>query len=563
MISYLKAFLTASILVLIFSIILLSLVPPVSRDALVHHLAVPKLYLQHGGIYEIPSMIFSYYPMNLDLLYMIPLYFGNDILPKFIHFGFALLTAWLIFDYLKRRLDSIYALLGAIFFLSLPIIIKLSITVYVDLGLIFFSTASLLLLLKWLGSGFNLKFLIGSGIFCGLAMGTKYNGLVAFFILTLFVPFIYSRYAQGDKPGFLKGFGQGLIFLLIALSVFSPWMIRNYHWKNNPIYPLYNNFFNPPPVVSSQNIIPSDSVDKKGDEKKSGSGIFTYRSVIYNETWWQMALVPLRIFFQGEDGNFAHFDGKLNPFLLLLPIFAFYRIKEESQYLRNEKKILLAFAVLFFLFAFFSTVMRIRYISPFIPPLVILSVFGTKNIIEIIKKFRTHTARKIGFTLLALMLTFFIVLNAAYVADQFRYVDPFPYLKSALSRDEYISKYRFEYPAMQYINNNLPPDALVLFIFIGKRGYHCNREYIPDSVDHLTNFIQLVKSSDNPQKIWLGLKKKGITHLLVQIVFLKQWDDDLFTVEEQKLLQSFFDDCLTPLYSKNGVTVFALQEKAI
>ena len=563
MISYLKAFLTALILFLIFSIILLSLVPPVSRDALVHHLAVPKLYLQHGGIYEIPSMIFSYYPMNLDLLYMIPLYFGNDIAPKFIHFGFALFTAWLVFDYLKRRLDSIYGLLGAIFFLSLPIIIKLSITVYVDLGLIFFSTASLLLLLQWLGNGFRLKFLIGSGIFCGLAMGTKYNGLVAFFILTLFVPFIYSRYAQGDKPGFLKIFGQGLIFLFIALSVFSPWMIRNYHWKNNPVYPLYNNFFNPPSVASSQNIIPLDSVNKKGDKKKSGPDLFTYRSVIYHETWWQIALVPLRIFFQGEDRNFAHFDGALNPFLLLLPIFAFYRIKEESQYLRNEKKILLAFAVLFFLFAFFSTVMRIRYISPFIPPLVILSVFGTKNIIEIIKKFRTHTARQTGFTLLALILTFFIVLNAAYVADQFRYVDPFPYLKKALSRNEYISKYRFEYPAIQYINNNLPTDALVLFIFIGKRGYHCNRKYIPDSVDHITNFIQIVKASDNPRKIWLGLKKKGITHLLVQIVFLKQWNNEIFTVEEQKLLQGFFDDCLTPLYSKNGVTVFALREKAI
>ena len=69
--------------VLILAIVILSAVPPVSKDALVHHLAVPKLYLEHGGIYEIPSMPFSYYPMNLNLLYMIPLYFGQDIIPKF------------------------------------------------------------------------------------------------------------------------------------------------------------------------------------------------------------------------------------------------------------------------------------------------------------------------------------------------------------------------------------------------------------------------------------------------------------------------------------------------
>ena len=229
MISYLKAFLTALILVLIFSIILLSLVPPVSRDALVHHLAVPKLYLQHGSIYEIPGMIFSYYPMNLDLLYMIPLYFDNDILPKFIHFAFAILTAWLIFDYLKGRLNTAFALIGILFFLSLPIIIKLSITVYVDLGLIFFSTAALLLLFKWREKEFGLKYLIYLGVFCGLAMGTKYNGLITFFLLTLFVPFISSRYGNTKDSKPLRPVGYAALSFGVTLIIFSPWMIRNYN----------------------------------------------------------------------------------------------------------------------------------------------------------------------------------------------------------------------------------------------------------------------------------------------------------------------------------------------
>ena len=117
--------LIAALALLIVAIVILSWVPPVSRDALTHHIAVPKLYLQHGGIYEIPSIVFSYYPMNLDLLYMIPLYFGNDIAPKYIHFLFALLTAVLIFYYLQKRLGSQWGLFGALFFLSLPLIVKL------------------------------------------------------------------------------------------------------------------------------------------------------------------------------------------------------------------------------------------------------------------------------------------------------------------------------------------------------------------------------------------------------------------------------------------------------
>ena len=67
--------------------IILNLTPPISRDALIHHLAVPKLWLKHGRIYEIPWADYAYYPMNINLLYAICLYFKNDIAPKFIHLG--------------------------------------------------------------------------------------------------------------------------------------------------------------------------------------------------------------------------------------------------------------------------------------------------------------------------------------------------------------------------------------------------------------------------------------------------------------------------------------------
>ena len=124
--------------VLIVGIMLTASVPPVSRDALTHHLAIPKLYLEHGGLVELPEIPFSYYPMNLDLLYVAVLSLGNDILPKYIHFMFGLLTAWLIYRYLRMRLDRIAGLIGALLWLSLPIVTRLSSEVYVDLGLGFF-----------------------------------------------------------------------------------------------------------------------------------------------------------------------------------------------------------------------------------------------------------------------------------------------------------------------------------------------------------------------------------------------------------------------------------------
>ena len=539
---YVKVSLITLLAILIVSIIILASVPPVSKDALVHHLAIPKLYLKHGGMYEIPTMPFSYFPMNLDLLYLIPLFFGNDIVPKFMHFGFALLTAWLIFNFLKQRSNTVYALLGVILFLSVPIIVKLSITVYVDLGLIFFSTASLLLLLKWIEDGFRLRFLLFSALFCGLAAGTKYNGLITLFLLTLFVPFLYSRYVPNSKPGFLKVAGYGAFFLIVALLVSSPWMIRNYLWTSNPVYPLYDYLFSPQNELNDQTI-----------------SLFAYRSMAYHETWWQIMLLPVRIFFEGQDGNPQYFDGKLNPFLLVLPMFAFYRIKDDPRALGSEKKVLLAYAILFFGIAFFSSGMRIRYISPIIPPVVILSIFGVRRMVDLVSSLKARYSRNLGFAGVFFIISFSLWLNASYIFTQYRYVDPITYLSGTVSREQYIERYRREYPVLRYINKNLHPNAKILFIDMGKRGYYCDRDYVLDMRNNRSTLYQLVKSADRPRNVGLDLRKMGITHLLMNCDIFGRWVGDSFTPEDQELLKGFFGNHARLLYFESGYGVYSLE----
>ncbi|MBW1855322.1 MAG: hypothetical protein JRJ00_11715, partial [Deltaproteobacteria bacterium] len=289
--------------------------------------------------------------------------------------------------------------------------------------------------------------------------------------------------------------------------------------------------------------------------KEVNQGIFTFRSIIYHETWWQIALLPLRVFFQGKDGNPQFFDGKLNPFLLFLPIFAFYRIREGPQVIRNEKKIMLAFVILFFGIAFFSSVLRMRYISPIIPPLVILSVFGLKNIIGIVRELHTNTTKRIGFGLVFLILTFFFTLNAYYVISQFRYVDPFNYLNGTLSRDDYMSKYRREYPVMQYVNRHLSFDAQILFVFLGKRGYYCDRKYVPGE----GKLGRLVEKSNDPKEVLSELKGIGITNLLINYDIFQKWVKNNLTKEKQEVLKQFFEEYVRLLYYKDGFGVSALR----
>ena len=53
--------LIAVIICLLVNLAILAAVPPVSRDALTHHLAVPKLYLAQGGMVEMGELL-SYRP---------------------------------------------------------------------------------------------------------------------------------------------------------------------------------------------------------------------------------------------------------------------------------------------------------------------------------------------------------------------------------------------------------------------------------------------------------------------------------------------------------------------
>lgn len=574
--SYFKIVIIILLSVFICCVILLSMVPPVSKDALTHHLVVPKLYLKHGGIYEIPDILFSYYPMNLELLYLIPLYFGNDIIPKFIHFSFALMTAGLIFFYLKKRINVLYALFGALFFLSIPVIIKLSITVYVDLGLIFFSTAAILYLCQWMESHFKIKHLLISAFWCGLALGTKYNGLITLFLLTLFVPFIYLRKAAtsvdlndgrqtnhskldipSSKPSIqLKSMGCAIVFLIVSLVVFAPWMIKNIIWTNNPVYPLYDTHFNPPDDQSYAEVIADRILEPSSYQKNLNH--YSLRRNMYNESWWQIALIPIRIFFEGQDGTPQYFDGKLNPLLFFLPFFAFFRPERDSPILRTEKKMLLVFSILFILLVFFIIDMRIRWMAPSIPPLIVLSMFGLHNIYAWIKDKFSGKVKKISSGMVSFMVIFLMGLNANYVVEQFRYVDPISYISGRVGRDDYIERFRREYPAIQFANKNLSENVRILCLFLGKRQYYSDRNMLFDE----GFLLYVLKRSKSPEEVQTRLIKRGVTHFLIRYDLFNKWQFDNFDEREKELFAEFFAAHINPLFSKNNYGLFELQERA-
>jgi 4-amino-4-deoxy-L-arabinose transferase-like glycosyltransferase len=555
--------LISALLILIFSIVILASVPPVSRDALTHHLFVPKLYLELG-FQELPWLLFSYYPMNLDLLYLIPLFFGNDIIPKYIHCSFALLTAWLIFLYLKKWLGKTYGYLGAFFFLTIPVIIKLATTVYVDLGLVFFSTAALFFMLKWTESGLKLRYVCYAAILCGLALGTKYNGLVVICILMLLLPVLgvrgslirkYSPNLAARRRITAKLLLHWIMFGIIALLVFSPWMVRNYIWVGNPLHPLYQSAFKP-----LQHLIANDggnqSVDQEANDRKTENNTnhFIIRRQIYKENGWDIILIPLRIFFQGRDDNPKYFDGRLTPLLLLLPICAFLGAKSERRELILEKLAWATFAVLYLTIAFLSVDMRIRYIAPIIPPLTILSIFGLRNIFCFqTRNLRTSSCKAIKYIIIVLVIVVWGS-QGGYIWGQFQKYQPVSYLLGTVSRSAFIESHRPEYPVIEFANRALNPDDRLLGIYIGGRGYYSDHDI--RFGDRL--FETIAQQSHSASELNYRLQERGFTHILIAKQLFNQWSAPRLDADQRKLIQMFFRSEVQLMFDRNEHALYRL-----
>ncbi len=525
--------------------VILNLTPPISRDAIIHHLAIPKLWLAHGGFYEIPWADFSYYPMNIDLLYLIPLYFKNDIVPKFIHFAFGFGTGLLIYCYLKNRLSKNWGLLGFLVFFSTPAVARLSTTAYIDLGMVFFATASILAFVRWRdGSCKDTKWLALSAVCMGLAAGSKYNALIAWFFLNLMIVFYYSR----DTEKGLPALQYGATFFAIALVVVSPWFIKNYIQAGNPIYPLFDGFFK----AFYHHAGDSGSGLAVAAKSNWTSNIFQRREVVFGESFLETFFIPIRMFFQGQDASVQYFDGVLNPILIIMVPFAFL-----TKALNRDKIFFLLFSVFFLFMAYFLTVIRIRYILPVVPFLAILSVIGIKNIVEWTGR-KSSRVRRAGLIGLFAVTIIFIAFNFLYLKNYFNEIGPVKYILNQETKDEFLSRHIGSYPAMQYINKNLPDDVRIFLMFLGRRGYYLNRPYYHEKSFGMNTISGMVKASADKQDFRAYLQSLDCTHILMRTELVNKYLRDNFP---EKTIICFLDimkEYWKPVYELNGYMIMEI-----
>lgn len=176
--------------------VVLSLAPAAARDELTSHLRL------------------------LDVLYAPWAGWGWQSAPKLIHGLYGFMTGLLLCAYLAHRLNVVYGLLGLLFYISTPVVLRLSHLAYVGLGLAYYVTASLLCLLFFIEDAKHSRWLVLAGASAGFAMATEPGGLPAFLFLGLALAYAVARSNEIERRQRLLALG---LFGFCALAVFVPW----------------------------------------------------------------------------------------------------------------------------------------------------------------------------------------------------------------------------------------------------------------------------------------------------------------------------------------------------
>lgn len=232
--------LTKTILVLLTLQIIINLVgvlgPEISFDALWYHLTLPKIFLEANKIFFIPGNLFYYstMPKLTEMYYLASLAFGPEIIAKFIHFGFGLLTLGVIYKLARKFISIEYALLAVLIFYSNLVVGWVSITAYVDLSAAFFSCISFYYFLEWVEKSKN-KNLIYSGAMAGFAISAKVVllNLIPTYLILLII------FAFNKKNNLKTALKNVFIFLFSALASSFPWFVFSFLNTGNLFYPLF------------------------------------------------------------------------------------------------------------------------------------------------------------------------------------------------------------------------------------------------------------------------------------------------------------------------------------
>ena len=284
---------------------------------------------------------------------------------------------------------------------------------------------------------------------------------------------------------------------------------------------------------------------------------------MYGESLWETLLIPIRMFFQGKDTSYQYFQGSLNPILIIFLPFVLLNKRYGK-----DKIFFVSFTIIFVFVAYFSTEKQVRYILPVLPFLSILAVMGIKDLLDKLGKGTFISPLQYGknikliakFIVLS-TIAILLVFNLLYLTKRMNIIQPFPYISGKETRDAFLKRHLLHYDAVKYINNNLPNNAKVFTMFLGRRGYYLERAYKNETSFGMSTIRHMVNSSNDEEKFVEYIRSMNVTHILMRTDLVNKYLKDNFSKDNINRFLSLEKKYWKKTYQKDDYTIWDIQIK--
>jgi len=537
-------FFAAVLFILLFYAWYMALTPPFSWDAQVYHLVIPKIYLENNGFVRIPLNVYSNMPHSMDLLFLLSMEVGDDISANLLHYAMGILLCLSLYGFGRRHFSPMVGIIASLLFICHPMVMYEFSVSFIDVGLGLFCFWTAVCCLETIRTG-RAGFAFLSGLFAGMCMGAKYTmiatALTAFLIL-LFYPILVKKGDYFISPSpvpVIRDISPSILFLIPAVFLILPWLIKNELNTGNPIYPLMYSIFG----------------GREWSAQQSSWLVDWQHSIGMGRSLVDYLLLPFRVFIKSNLAlGYAGFAGTLYPYILLpLPTLLFIR--------KNGRIILFIFLffTIFFIFWAFGA-QQVRFLIPALPLLALCSAAGINGLKERRPKF-----------FYALFLTLIAVAPVHLAADHIykelkREGSYLPIIVGSQTRAEFLRSRVRSYPSFEYLKTHCKPAEQVLLLFENK-GYYCPHPYYADSMFEASYFFNMALEAGSPEVFAASLHKYQCRYVVVdeciradmhkygKLLYSRQKNVSQFQ-NALALIERFMESYLEKVFEENQSSVY-------
>ncbi len=483
-------------------LILRAAIPPYSPDEAIYHLPVTQVFVEHGQLFPVLDNFSGNLPFLVHMIYAVCLMAKADIAAKLFSVLLGLISALGLYGFCARFLSRRIGMIALLGFFAAGMVIEIAVTSRVDVtlaGMLFLTTSAMITYLATANRGW----LIASALLAGFSMGIKYTA--GLWLLMLGVLFCVECWRRGDS--FSHIIKNGFAFILIALAVTSPWLIKNAVWFHNPIYPFFTGevarFENGRPLYFTAEDQERIDVHFNRARETDPQIVAQIEQILAKYASRRPERHPLRIWeYLTASARYNIADPGLTP-NYLFAFLPFLILAKKQRWIVW----LLGISAGFFLLTVQASWID-RYLLPLYPPLTIISAYALNSASERIGD-RFQLGKWLPLTIVG------IALGVVLYKSSHEYIikNGPAFLTGGTSRREFLMSSRGDYRALDFINRLSPPDAKVLMIG-AQMNYGIEHPHISDAGWNSVVWRRLLSRCTSLEEVHLALKQQGVRYVM-------------------------------------------------